>query len=101
LISTINFELSNDKQNQYKALALKQAGEEARIKADAIAEGVGKKIGNIVSISANEFNYYPWNVYTSSAMGASDVAMAKEATTNIAPSTQEVSGSLSVIYKIR
>lgn len=101
MISTINFELSTSKQNEYKALALKQAGQEAKIKADAIAEGVGKRVGALVSISTNEWGYNPWNVYTSSYGGMADVAMAKETATNISPSTQEISGSLTAVYRLK
>ncbi len=102
LLQWINFELSNDKQNEYKAQALKEAGEDAKIKATAIAEGLDKSLGSIVSISTSDWGYRPWNLYTSSLGGmVEDVAMAKEATTNIQPGTQEVTGYITVVYKIR
>lgn len=101
-ISYINFELSNDKQNEYKSLALKQAGEDALVKATAIAEGLGKHVGKIVSVSTQDFRYSPWNLYTSNSGGAmADVAMAKEAATNIQPGDQEVSGNIVVVYQLR
>ena len=100
-ISSINFELSQDKQNEYKAQALKEAGEEARIQAESAAEGVGKSIGAVVKLSVDDYNYRPWGIYaTASYGGMEDVAMAKEAVTNIAPSTQEVTGTVSVTYKL-
>ena len=97
-INYINFELSMAKQNEYKVQALKEATEDARNKAEAIATGAGKKLGKLVSISSNEFYYEPWRLYDSVA-GAS-AESAKAATTNIQPGTQDVTASVSVVYKI-
>jgi len=102
LLQWINFELSTDKQNEYKAQALKEAGQDAKNKAQAIAEGLDKRLGDIVSISTNNWDYRPWNLYTASSGGMiEDAAMAKTAATNIVPSTQEITGYLSVVYKLR
>jgi uncharacterized protein YggE len=98
-ISYINFELSPEKQNQYKSEAIKQAAEDARIKAEALANGVDKELGKLVSVSEGSFGYDPWRVY-GAVSGASDAAMAKEATTEIQPSEQEVSASVTVVYKL-
>lgn len=97
LVSSVNFELSVEKQNQYKADALKLAAEDAKIKAEATAEGLGKKLGNLVSVSMDNFNYYPWVLYDS----ASGVKSVEEATTNINPSSQKVSASVSVVFKMK
>jgi uncharacterized protein YggE len=102
LLQWINFELSNDKQNEYKAQALKEAGEDAKIKAESLAEGLDKKLGSLVSVSTSDWGYRPWNLYTSSNKGMmEDVAMAKEATTSISPGSQEVTGYVSAVYKLR
>ncbi len=102
MISSVNFELSDAKQNEYKAQAFKQASEDAKIKADSIAEGLGKQVGSVVSVSTQDFRYNPWPIY-SNAGGAlmSEVASAKQVTTNIQPSTQEVSGYVSVTYMLK
>ncbi len=99
LISYINFELTVAKQNEYKALAFKQAAEDATIKAQALASGVGKKLGKLVSISSNEFYYQPWRMYSNDAM-ASGGAEAKAAATTIQPGEQDVNAQVSVSYKI-
>jgi uncharacterized protein YggE len=99
LISYINFELSPDKQNELKAQALKQATEDARIKAEAIASGLGKSLGKVVSISDNSFDYYPWPLYSNMDMSVGAVE-AKSATTNIQPGDQTVSAQVSVSYRI-
>jgi uncharacterized protein YggE len=98
----INFELSTAKQNEYKAQALKEAGIDAKTKAQAIAEGLDKRLGSLVSISTSDWGYQPWNVYMAKSGGMiEDAAEAKLATTNIQPGTQEVTGYVSVVYKIR
>jgi uncharacterized protein len=102
LLSYINFELSDAKQSEYKALALKQAGEDARLKAVSIASGLGLKVGSKpVSVSTSNYYYSPWNAYRSSGV-ATDmvVSEAKLAVENIVPGEQTVSGNIQVTYKI-
>ncbi len=100
-ISYINFELSQSKQNEYKAQALKLASEDAKVKAQAIASGLGKTLKRLVSVSDNSFNYYPWRLYESSGEAPSmDASAAKSATTNITPGEQEVSASVTAVFKI-
>ncbi len=101
LINYINFELSQAKQNEYKAQVLKLAAEDAKIKAESIAQGVGKEVGDLVSVSDNNFNYYPWRLYETATAGANDVAAAKEASTNIQPGNQEISASVTAIFELK
>jgi hypothetical protein len=97
-ISSVNFELSPEKQNDAKKEAIKIAAEDARLKAEALASGVGKKLGSLVSISNSDFYYSPWNVYTSSGYGSTD---AKEAVMQITPSEQEITASVNAVFKIK
>lgn len=97
-ISYINFELSQELQNSYKAEALKLAAEDAKIKAEAVAEGFNKKLGKLVSTSVDEFNYYPWRAYDY-AEGAT-TAQVKESATSITPSEQDISASVRAVYRI-
>ncbi len=99
-ISYINFELSQELQNEYKAEALKLAAEDAKIKAESIAEGLDKRLGRIVSTKDSSFNYYPWRLYEV-AGGMPSVEDAKQATTDIQPGEQEITARVSVIYKLR
>jgi len=97
-INNINFELSITKQNVYKIEALKQATEDAKLKAEAIATGLGKSLGRVVSVSSSDFNYYPWKMYD--AITSMNAAVAKAETTSIQPSDQEVTAQVSVVYAI-
>ncbi len=99
MINYINFELSTAKQNEYKVEALKQASQDAKTKAEAIASGLGKQVGKLVSVSDTGFDYYPWPIYTN-AMEVGGAADAKEAVTSITPSEKEISARVSVVYQI-
>lgn len=99
-ISYISFELSQEKQNQYKAEALKQAAEDAKIKAEAIADGLGKRLGRLVSTSDNNFYYYPWRLYEAQGGVTMDASEAKQATTNIQPGDQEIYASVTAVFKL-
>jgi len=103
LLSYINFELSDAKQSEYKAQALKQAGEDARTKAVAIAEGLGLKVGKKpVSVTTSDYRYTPWNVYSYAGGVAMDMAKseAQLAVNNIVPGEQTVYGNIQVTYKL-
>jgi uncharacterized protein YggE len=102
-IGYINFELSQEKQNELKADAIKLAARDARIKAESVAEGFDKRLGELVSTSVNDWGYYPWALYDSRGMAEDSVSAsgAKEAATNIVPSEQEISASVQAVYKIK
>jgi uncharacterized protein len=100
-ISYINFELSPTLEQQYKAKAISTASEDARVKAEAVATGFSKKLGRLVSVSLDSFNYYPFRVYDSSASGSAPSAeSAKAAVATISPSEKEVTASVTAVYKL-
>ena len=104
-ISYINFELTQASQNTYKAQALKEASQDAMIKADSIASGFGKSAGRLVSVQTSDFWYTPWNIYTArSDAGAyleEDVAMAKEAAIDIQPGEESITASVTATFKLK
>lgn len=99
-INYINFELSDELEKAYKKDALAEASKDAKEKAEAIAAGLGAKLGDIVSISDTGFYYNPYPIY---AMGAAEDSMALERVvkTEISPRTLEVRANVQVVYKIR
>jgi len=102
-ISYINFELTPALQQQAKVTAIKDASDDARVKAEAIADGFNKKLGKLVSVSLDEFNYRPWNIYSSSDSSGGGVvgaAEAKSAVADITPSNQDVSAYVTAVYKL-
>jgi hypothetical protein len=98
LVSYINFDLSNAKQNEYKAQVLANASQDAKAKAEAIANGLGKKLGGLVSVSGSDYNYMPYPLYSRAEASGVDL---KQVTTNISPQKLEVSGTVSVTYSIK
>lgn len=100
-ISYINFELSPKLEQQYKAIAIQTASEDARIKAEAVAIGFNKNLGRLVSVSLDSFNYYPMRVYDSAEAGTTASAeSAKEAVTSITPSEREVTAYVTAVYRL-
>ncbi|VVB80104.1 Uncharacterised protein [uncultured archaeon] len=101
-INSINFELSPTKQSEYKSQAIKLASDDAQNKAQALAEGFGKQVGKLVSVSVDEYYYAPRNLYTNmgGAMTA-EATVAKDAVSNLTPSDQDVSARVSATFKIK
>ena len=102
-ISYINFELSPSLQQSAKKAAIENASVDANVKAQAIADGFNKKLGRLVSVSLDQFNYRPGILYASSdssGAGVSSAPEAKQAAVNINPSNQEVSASVTATYKL-
>ncbi|MEM3702673.1 MAG: SIMPL domain-containing protein [Candidatus Micrarchaeia archaeon] len=95
LISYINYELSAEKMNEYKAQALSEASKDAKTKAESIASGLGKILGDVVSVSASDYNYYPYPIYR-----AESGADLKEISTNLPSAKLDVTATVSVTYKI-
>ncbi|VVB84056.1 Uncharacterised protein [uncultured archaeon] len=103
-ISYINFELTPSLQQNAKADAIKTASADAKVKAEALAQGFNKRLGRLVSVSLDQFNYNPWPVYTASADAGVGVAesnaKAKSTMSSMTPSNQEVSAYVTAIYKL-
>ncbi len=104
-ISYINFELTQKSQNEYKAQALKEASQDAMVKAGAIASGLNKKLGKLLSVQTSDFGYSPWNIYTARSLdagyGESEALMAKEATINIQPGEEEIYATVTAIFQMK
>lgn len=101
-ISYINFELTQESQSTYKAQALELAAKDAQLKAESVASGFDKDVGKLISVSINEFGYYPWNVYTASSVSiAEDAALAKESVSNIQPGEKTIDARVSATFKLR
>ena len=103
LVNYINFELSEEKQNKYKKEALEKAGVDAKEKAEAIATGVGKKLGRLVSVKSQDFNYGPLNFYDKAVAESSGRDLSQEArnaAASISPQDIEVRATIIVEYRI-
>ncbi|MFC1787120.1 SIMPL domain-containing protein [Halobacteriota archaeon] len=98
-VGGISFGLSDEKEAELRASALKFAAESASTKANSMAEGAGVKLGEITQISEGYVGYQP--VYMSAAEGAPRAMPAPGIPpTSIETGTVELSASISVTYKI-
>jgi len=96
-IDSINFEISDDKKSELKKQVLEKASQDAREKAESVAKGLNAKLGKLVSVSAADYDYRPYSIYT---MEAGGVSAAKEAATNVNPQELEVSANVQVTFEI-
>ena len=96
-ISYIDFELTQESQNTYKKEALAQASQDATSKAQAVAQGLGKNLGSLVSVTVNDYNYMPWLAYNAAGATTAEV---QKAAPSIQPSTQQVTASVTAVYRI-
>ncbi len=97
LISYINYELSTEKLNEYKTSVLANASRDARSKAEAIANGLDKRLGNLVSVTTSEYNYVPYPIYRAEAASGIDV---KQVATDLPPKNVDVTATVQVTYEI-
>ena len=103
LVNTIQFELSQEKQNEFKAQVLSEASKDARIKAEATAAGLGKKLGRLVAVQTQDF-YYPGPVMYYEKSLSSDgggIESLQEAARNLTPGDIDVNANIVVQYKLR
>ena len=100
-INYINYELTEENQRSYKIDAIKAATEDATERASALAEGAGQSLGKLVSISTSDFGYSPWMAYAEADSGSGTVKSGSEIATSITPSEQEISATVTAIFRIR
>jgi len=99
-IGYINYEITSENQNKYKTEAIKKATEDSRTKAEALAVGAGRELGKLVSISTSDFGYVPWLAYSAEGVSVSK-ADSSQIESRITPSEQEVSSSVTAVFKIK
>jgi len=97
-IDSINFELSPERESEYKKQALESAGKDAREKAEAIATGMNFRLGKLVSVSSSDFYYRPYPLFEKGASSEDAQAVVR---TNIEPSDLDVTATIQATYTIR
>jgi len=94
-VNGVVFSLTDGKIKELRLSALKQAGTNAKEKADAIANSLGVTITRVNQASEGYVYYQPYNVQKEYAMAAS-----APAPTEISPGQIEITASISVSYEI-
>ena len=101
LINSIQFELTQEHENELKAEVLELATKDAKTKAEAIATGSGGKLGKLVSVSANDYYYGPYLAYEKADSATGSAEEAKSAVLQISTSKVTVNANVQAVYKIR
>ncbi len=96
-IQSINFELSDEKQNEIKKEAIAKASEDARVKGESAAQGLNAKLGKIKNVVLNDYNYYPLPYYRMDG----DIALEKAVNTEIIPTKLDVNANVNVVFEIK
>lgn len=100
LLGRVDFALSQELENKYKAKAMRKAAEDARVKAEAVADGLGVRLGDVVSTSVGQgWRYSPIVAYSNDVSGG--LVKGSEVATNIQIKEQKVRSQISVSYKLR
>jgi uncharacterized protein YggE len=96
-INNIQFELSDAKDKEYRKQAISDATQNAKEKAEAIAESLGVKLGQVKTVS--EANYYarPY-MYPLMAKAAGDVV---EEAANVLPQDVTVTATINIVYNVK
>ena len=98
-VDSISFELSDAKDKEVKTEALKQAAQNARDKASALADGAGVRLGKVLSLQENSYVVMPYARYDTMAMKA-EMGAPEVPPTAISPQSVQVSAQVSVSYEI-
>jgi len=99
LINYINFELTEEREQELKAQAMEEAARDSKGKAEAVASGLDKRVGKLVSVQVSDYNYYPFRAFGEVAAG-SDAAIVQEAKTSINPRDLEITSRVTAKYRI-
>ncbi len=99
-VGSVSFALTKQAQSDLKTLALKEAAENAREKANSISSGLGVAVGQVYS--ASESSNYSTPYYARSyAMDSVSEAGMSQAPTPITPGDIEFSATVSVQFEIQ
>lgn len=97
-VSYMEYKLTTESQNKYKAQAMKLAAQDAKSKAEAVAQGFGKKVGKLISTTTSEYSYAPWR---SSMDMASGMIYEEKISLEIQPTEQEIYASITARYEMK
>lgn len=99
-VQGVSFTLSQQAQEDVRSEVIAKAAQNARSKAQALADGSGSRLGKLVSISDQNYNYYPYRAYdyASAQVSIEDSGFEK---TTISPKSLEISANVQAVYAIR
>jgi uncharacterized protein len=101
LVDSISFELTREKREELKLQAMADAAKDAKLKAETIIDALGEKLGNVTSVSLNDYSYQPYkywdySMFSNSGLSASQIVPP----TTILPGDLSVSANVYVTFDI-
>ncbi|MBU2560843.1 MAG: SIMPL domain-containing protein [Nanoarchaeota archaeon] len=99
-LDSVNFKLSDKKREDVNSEALSQASSNAKGKADAIAQGLGVRIKQIVAVSESNVGYdyyYPRPMYAMAEKAAGGMDYSENV---VSPESVRVSATIGIVYEI-
>ena len=73
------------------------ATEDAKLKAEAIANGLNAKLGKVISVTENSYNYIPYPLFRGGAVADAEKAVS----TSIEPQNLDITATVNVVYQIK
>ncbi len=95
-VEGVNFTLSKELKSQVRTKALKQACQSAKEKAQAIADGLGVGLGDLLSVSESSFGWSPIR----RSFAREEIAMIATTPPPIEPEQVTVTAKVNVSYRI-
>lgn len=95
-INSIEFYLSTTKDDQSKQLVLAKATQNAKNKAQTMAENLGVKLDKIISASESNYGIVPYKYMMANNVGAAAVSESAK----VLPSDVTVSADMTLVYSI-
>lgn len=95
LIDSVTFELSKPKLSESKTQSLAEAAKDAKSKAEAVVQALGKTLGNLQSITCSSYDYTPQTYY-----GYRALDMVGASSTPIQPENVDTSASVTLVYEV-
>jgi uncharacterized protein YggE len=96
LVNYINFGLTQESQNKYKAESMKLAAEDAKVKAESVALGLGKSVGKILYVEILDFGYRPWVFYEADMKSGVEIE-----SSNIQVGEEEIFSTVSATFELK
>ncbi len=100
-IQSVNFELSDSKQAELKKQALAKASEDARLKAESMAAGLGARLGKIKSVSDSSYNYRAYPMLDMAENMATGAVKSAVEDVIINPRELEVNANVNVVFALK
>jgi uncharacterized protein len=97
-INSVQYELSEGKQSAAKKEALEEASRDAKEKAEAIAGGLGVKLGKIISVNSQDYYYNPRVMYAAEESGFEKVSAMAD--TMVIPQDVDTGARVIVVFEI-